>query len=139
MSWNDDVMNDFHDHDGTVDGTDRTIVIMHTVGARSGIVRPNPVTGLPDGASWLVTATAAGAQSDPGWAHNLRANPDIDLEVAFPEGGVGIVPVHAEELAEPTRTEVWPRFPAAKPVFNEYTTKTDRVFPVFRLSPRQSA
>jgi deazaflavin-dependent oxidoreductase (nitroreductase family) len=133
--WNDKVMAEFRENDGTVERFGRNLVIMHTLGAKSGEQRPSPVMGIPQDGSWLVAATAAGAENDPAWAHNLRANPDIDLEVAT-DDGIAIVPVHTEEQPEPARSTDWEKFKAASPGFASYEEKTERKFPIFKFSPR---
>ena len=135
-NWNDAILQQFHDNAGTVERFGRRLVVLHTVGAKSGEPRVNPVMGLPDGDDWLVAATFAGQPVDPAWAHNLRARPDIDIEVPLPETGIETVAAHATELPEPERSTQWQRFVAASPGFAEYEKKTDRPFPIFRLSPR---
>ncbi|CAN5162359.1 nitroreductase family deazaflavin-dependent oxidoreductase [soil metagenome] len=131
--WNDRVIAEFRENNGTVERFGRTLVIMHTVGAKSGEPRLNPVMGIADGDAWLVAATYAGQPVDPAWAHNLRAHPDLELEVAT-DDATETVAVHAEELPEPARSEAWNRFTAASPGFSDYEAKTDRVFPIFRLA-----
>jgi deazaflavin-dependent oxidoreductase (nitroreductase family) len=133
--WNDKVMAEFHENNGTVQRFGRNLVIMHTVGAKSGEKRLNPVMAIPEDGTWLVAATAAGAENDPAWAHNLRANPDIDLEVATADG-IATVAVHTVEESEPARSTDWDKFKAASPGFASYEEKTDRTFPIFRFSPR---
>ena len=134
--WNDNVLRQFHDNGGTVERFGRNLVVMHTRGAKSGEPRVNPVMGIADGDGWIVAATFAGQPVDPAWAHNLRAHPDIDLEVALPETGTETVAVHATELPETERAAAWERFLEASPGFGDYEKKTDRRFPIFRFSPR---
>jgi deazaflavin-dependent oxidoreductase (nitroreductase family) len=135
-SWNDAILQQFRDNDGFVERFGRRLVVLHTTGAKSGQPRENPVMGLPDANGWLVAATFAGHPVDPAWAHNLRAHPDIEVEVALPEAGVETVAVHATEVAEPERSELWTRFLDASPGFASYEEKTDRAFPIFRLTRR---
>jgi len=134
--WNDGVLRQFRENDGTVERFGRRLVVMHTRGAKSGEPRVSPVMGVPDGDGWLVAATFAGQPVDPAWAHNLRAHPDIDIEVPLPDAGIERVPVHATELPEPDRSNAWQRFLDAAPGFGEYEKKTDRAFPIFRFSRR---
>lgn len=133
--WNDRVIAEFRANGGEVANFGHDLVIMHTIGAKSGEVRLNPVMGIRDGDAWLVTATMAGAPTDPAWAHNLRAHPDLDLEVAQ-DGVATPVGVHATELPEPDRTAAWARFTERSAGFRDYETRTDRVFPIFRLARR---
>lgn len=134
--WNEAVLQQFHDDGGTVERFGRSLVVLHTTGARSGEARANPVMGLADGDGWIVAGTFAGQPVDPAWVHNLRAHPDIDLEVPLADAGIETVAVHATELPEPERTTGWRRFLAAGPGFAEYEKRTERVFPVFRLTRR---
>jgi deazaflavin-dependent oxidoreductase (nitroreductase family) len=133
--WNDKIIAEFRTNGGTVERFGRSLVVMHTLGAKSGEARLNPVMGIPQDGAWLVAATYAGHPSDPAWAHNLRAHPDLDLEVAGADG-IETVAVHAEELLEPDRGIGWEKFKAASPGFASYEEKTDRAFPIFKLSLR---
>jgi deazaflavin-dependent oxidoreductase (nitroreductase family) len=134
--WNEAVLEEFRANKGTTQRFGRSLVVMHTTGATTGEPRPVPVMGLRDGDDWLVTATAAGAPNDPAWARNLRAHPDIELEVAAPASGIETVAVHTTEAPEPERSELWQRFLEAAPGFGAYQEKTDRAFPIFRFTPR---
>jgi deazaflavin-dependent oxidoreductase (nitroreductase family) len=99
--WNDKIIAEFRENGGTVERFGRSLVVLHTLGAKSGEPRLNPVMGIPEDGAWLVAATYAGQPMDPAWAHNLRAHPDLDLEVPG-EDGVDTFAVHAEELRRPT-------------------------------------
>jgi deazaflavin-dependent oxidoreductase (nitroreductase family) len=132
--WNDGILRDFHDHGGTVERFGRSLIVLHTRGAKSGEPRVNPVMGIPDGDGWIAAATFAGQPVDPAWAHNLRAHPDLEIEVPLPDTGIATVAVQATELPEPERTAAWGRFLAASPGFASYERKTDRRFPIFRFT-----
>ena len=69
------------------------IVLLHTVGARSGKQRTNIMMYLADGERYLVFASANGGDHNPDWYWNLKANPDARIEV-----GDDIVDVHATDL-----------------------------------------
>ncbi|CAN5468522.1 nitroreductase family deazaflavin-dependent oxidoreductase [soil metagenome] len=133
--WNDKIIAEFRENGGTVERFGRSLVVLHTLGARSGEERLNPAMGIAEDGAWLVAATSGGRSVDPGWAHNLRAHPDLDIEVAG-ANGVYTVAVRSEELPEPARSAGWEKFKVASPGFASYEEKTDRVFPIFKLSPR---
>lgn len=108
-------------------------LILTTVGRKSGAERTNPVGWFPgkDG-SWLIVASAAGAQANPAWYYNIAAHPDqVQIEV---EGRR--VPVVAEQLHGAERTEAWQQIVATAPRFGQYQQKTDRELPVIRLVAR---
>ena len=108
-------------------------LVLTTVGAKTGAERATPVGYFPgpDG-SWLIVASAAGAQGNPAWYYNLAAHPDqVQIEV---EGRK--VPVSAGQLHGPEREQAWQQITTAAPRFAGYQRKTDREIPVIRLTPR---
>ncbi|HIW62158.1 MAG TPA: nitroreductase family deazaflavin-dependent oxidoreductase [Candidatus Stackebrandtia excrementipullorum] len=113
------------------------LVLLHTVGARSGRDRVNPVMAIRDRRGWLVAASAGGAARDPAWAHNLRAHPNIEIESASGEG-VTTTAVTARELDGAEYDDAWERFTHRSPMFDRYAERTagTRTIPVFVLTPR---
>lgn len=112
------------------------VLILTTVGRKSGVERATPVGWFPgaDG-SRLIVASAAGAAGNPAWYYNLAAHPDdVQIEV---EGRS--MPVHAEQLHGAERTDAWQRIIAAAPRFANYQQKTDRELPIIRLVPRSGS
>lgn len=106
------------------------LLLLHTVGARSGEPRINPMMYLADGDRYLVFASKAGADTNPAWYWNLRAQPHVTIEV-----GDLTLEVEATELAEPERTEKFRAQAERYPGFVDYERKTDRVIPVIALDP----
>ncbi|MBB3050505.1 deazaflavin-dependent oxidoreductase (nitroreductase family) [Prauserella isguenensis] len=106
------------------------LLLLHTLGARSGKQRVNPMMYLTDGDRYLVFASKAGADSHPDWYWNLRANPSARIEV----GDIDL-DVEATDLDEPERTEKYRIQAERYPGFAEYEQRTDRVIPVVALSP----
>ena len=95
-NFNQQVIAEFRANRGRVvraAGFGRSLVLLHTEGARSGQERINPVLARRDGDDWLITASAAGARQHPAWFINLRAHLNTVIET-----GDGVVPVAAEEL-----------------------------------------
>ena len=118
-------------HSGTF-GAD----LMHSIGAKTGTERIRPAMSLAEHGAWFVVAAARGAQKDPQWMVNLRAHPEIEIEVASGDG-VATVPVTAIELQGSERDAVYDKFAAQSPGFEDYKrTVTERVIPVVRLHPR---
>jgi deazaflavin-dependent oxidoreductase (nitroreductase family) len=111
------------------------LLYLTTVGAKTGQERLAPVAYFADGDGWLVVASSAGAIRHPGWYHNLAAHPDqIWIEV----GGQRFR-VTAEQLDGPRREAAWQRISSEQPRYTGYQQKTDRVLPVIRLSPVETA
>lgn len=109
------------------------VLILNTVGRRSGQPRETPVAWFPDGAdTWLVVASGGGSQH-PDWHANLMAHPDR-ASVELP--GRDAVPVTPQRLDGADREQAWQRITAAQPRIGKYQTKSEREYPVIRLTPR---
>jgi deazaflavin-dependent oxidoreductase (nitroreductase family) len=107
------------------------VLLLHSVGARSGEPRVNPVMYLGDGDRYVVFATKGGSDTNPAWYHNLVANPDVQIEV-----GDDTLDVHAVQAQGAERDELYARHAARYPAFAEYERKTARRIPVMILSGR---
>lgn len=106
------------------------LLLLHTLGARSGKQRVNPMMYLTDGDRYLVFASNGGADTHPDWYRNLRANPSARIEV----GDIDL-DVEATDLDEPERTEKYRIQAERYPGFAEYEQRTGRAIPVVALSP----
>jgi deazaflavin-dependent oxidoreductase (nitroreductase family) len=110
------------------------LVLLHTVGARSGKPRTNIMMYLADGERYLVFASNNGADDNPAWYWNLMANPDARIEV-----GDDIVDVRATELQRAERDDKYAQQAERYPGFAEYERKTSRTIPVVALTPTGGA
>ncbi|MGZ4613305.1 MAG: nitroreductase family deazaflavin-dependent oxidoreductase [Kineosporiaceae bacterium] len=130
-NWNEKIIEEFRANGGKVGGyfEGAHMVLIHHIGARSGIERVNPLAYLPDGQDMVIAATKGGHPTNPDWYHNLKAHPRIEVEV-----GNDTFPVEAAEVTGTERDELWRRLVALRPGFADYETKTTRVFPMFRLT-----
>jgi deazaflavin-dependent oxidoreductase (nitroreductase family) len=116
---------------GTFMGMD--VLILHTVGRRSGQPRETPVAWFADGAdAWLVVASG-GKTRHPDWHLNLIGRPDR-ATIELP--GRAAVPVTPHVLDGAERAQAWQRITAVQPRYEKYHRKTDRDYPVVRLTPR---
>ncbi|WP_433604035.1 nitroreductase family deazaflavin-dependent oxidoreductase [Dactylosporangium sp. CA-139114] len=129
--WNTQIIEEFRANGGKVGGRFEggTLLLIHHRGARTGTERVNPVAYLPDGDRMVIVASAAGADKNPDWYHNLKANPDTTAEV-----GTETVDVHAEEILGEDYTATWERLVARMPGFDDYRKKTTRRIPLFALT-----
>jgi deazaflavin-dependent oxidoreductase (nitroreductase family) len=116
-------------------GVGSNMLVLTTVGRKSGVERQNPVNYFPgdrNGDNWLIVASAAGAAGNPAWFHNLAAHPDqVRIELAGRE-----IPVTAEQLTGLERDQAWAAISTSSARFAQYQQKTDRELPVIRLTPR---
>jgi deazaflavin-dependent oxidoreductase (nitroreductase family) len=110
------------------------VLLLHSKGARSGEERVTPMMYMADGDRYLVFASAAGADRNPAWYHNLAAHPDADIEV-----GDDHVEVHAVELHGAERDAKYAVQAERYPGFAEYERKTTRKIPVLALVPESAS
>jgi len=107
------------------------LVLLTTVGAKSGQTRQTPLGGFADGDNWLIVASFAGSATHPAWYFNLAKNPDqVWLEV-----GGRKMKVRAESLKGEERAQAWQRISTQAPQYAGYQEKTDREIPIVRLTP----
>ena len=132
MRFNDQVICEFRRNGGLVGGelAQTPIVLIHHIGARSGIERVTPLAYQPLGDALVVVGSNGASPVDPAWCHNLRAHPRIEVEV-----GTKALTVRAQELDDAARAEIWPMLVAGAPVLAEYQATSTRRFPVFMLIP----
>jgi deazaflavin-dependent oxidoreductase (nitroreductase family) len=133
QDFNARIIEEFHANEGRVGGpfAHSTLLLLHHVGAKSGKDRINPLAYNRDGDRYVVFASKAGAPTNPDWYHNLKANPNVTIEV-----GTDTIDVVAGEASGEERDRLFRDQVERSPAFGEYQAKTDRVIPVMVLSPR---
>ena len=135
MGWNDDVVEKFRSSKGTENHWGPKLIILHSIGAKSGRTHLNPVVGFRNELGWRVVASKGGSPEHPAWYYNLRANPSFEIE-ALVDGEIATVPVTATELTGDEWREAYSAIAAEEPQFGDYLRKTVRRIPVFELTPR---
>jgi deazaflavin-dependent oxidoreductase (nitroreductase family) len=128
------VIEEFRANGGQVGGelAGATVVLVHHVGARTGIVRVVPLIGIPQGGGRVViVASNGGSSTHPGWVYNLRAHPTVTVEL-----GRKTLTMHAEELDTAARVDLWPQLLAGSPALRDFEARTARELPVFVLTPQ---
>jgi len=130
--FNEQNITEFRANHGQVGGNfaGAPLLLLHTVGARSGKARINPTMYMADGERYLVFASKAGSDKNPDWYHNLLAHPQVRIEV-----GDEILTVHAVDLQGTERDTLYAEQARRYPGFADYQRKTDRVIPVVALVP----
>lgn len=109
-------------------------LLLHTTGAKTGQARTTTLTYAPDGDAYLVVASKGGDPRSPGWYHNLKANPEIEINVGTKRFGVTAKPVLPDD---PDYGRLWQ-------IVNEnnanryeaYQARTARPIPVVALTRR---
>lgn len=108
------------------------LLVLHTVGRRTGEARENPLAWFDDGAGGRLVVASGGGSRHPGWFANLVAHPE---QVAVELHGSGTTPVTAHVLDDDERARAWPGIAAAAPTIDKHQRKSDRQYPVVRLVP----
>lgn len=130
-NWNENVINEFRANAGKVGGPfeGMTLLLLHTIGAKSGEERVNPVACVADGESLVIIASKGGAPTNPDWYYNILAEPLVTVEVGTEKFKAKAVPA-----PEPDRTRLFNRMVEKAPGFADYQKKTTRVIPVIVLT-----
>lgn len=135
--FNDKVIADFNSSGGRPGGpfAGKPVLLLHAIGARSGIERTTPLMFLREGdGPWHVFASYGGAENDPAWFHNIVAHPDFDISVGDGKT-ITRVPVQARVLDGRERDETFATQAKLYPQFADYQKKTARTIPVIELTP----
>ena len=110
----------------------RPMLLLRTVGRRSGQPRTAALLYVRDGDAYAVIASKGGAPRHPGWFHNLSARPDVEIQV-----GRERIPVRARVAGGEERARLWARADEVNQgQYAEYQSRTKRVIPVVVLERR---
>ena len=125
------IIQEFRANAGRVGGRfeGKSLLLLHTLGAKSGKERINPVACIQDGDRLVIIASKGGAPTNPDWYYNLLANPVITVET-----GTDTFQVCANVAAEPERSRLYAKMVEMMPGFADYARNTTRVIPVVILS-----
>ncbi|MEU3344633.1 nitroreductase family deazaflavin-dependent oxidoreductase [Streptomyces sp. NPDC006700] len=114
----------------TLRDTGLPVILLTTVGARSGRIRKTPLMRVEHEGRYAVVASQGGAPKHPFWYFNLKADPRVELQ----DGPVKR-DMAAREVTGAEKAQWWERAVAAFPPYAEYQEKTSREIPVFVLEP----
>ncbi len=109
-------------HDGA------PVVVITSVGSRSGNLRKNPVMRVERDGKYLAVASKGGADDDPAWADNFRAHPTVDLQDGPQKHTYSV-----RQLSGDERADWWQHAVATWGTYATYQTKTEREIPLFLL------
>jgi deazaflavin-dependent oxidoreductase (nitroreductase family) len=115
---------------GMFEGT--PLLLLHHTGAKSGQSRVNPLAYRRDGERYVVFASKAGAPTNPDWYHNLKAHPEVTIEV-----GTETIKAVASEAEGEERDRLFQAQADRSPQFAEYQRRTERKIPVMVLTPTE--
>ncbi|MBD7951311.1 MULTISPECIES: nitroreductase family deazaflavin-dependent oxidoreductase [Oerskovia] len=125
---------DLYESSGGTKGTTlrgMPVVVLWTVGAKSGKIRKTPLMRVEHDGDYAVVASLGGAPQHPVWYHNVVANPHVELQ-----DGPERHDYTAREVTGEEKALWWERAVAAYPDYASYQERTDREIPVFVLERR---
>jgi deazaflavin-dependent oxidoreductase (nitroreductase family) len=115
---------------GGTEGTElggRPVILLTTVGAKSGKLRKTPLMRVEHEGEYAVVASLGGAPRHPAWYFNITKNPRVELQ-----DGTVVKEYDAREVTGAEKAVWWERAVAAYPGYAEYQQKTDRQIPIVR-------
>jgi deazaflavin-dependent oxidoreductase (nitroreductase family) len=132
--WNSNIIEEFRANDGKVSGAfeGAPLLLLHSVGARTGTSRVNPLMYQVVGNDFAVFASKGGAPTNPDWYHNLVAKPRARVEV-----GPETFDVVARVTEGDERERIWTKQKDAYPGFADYEQRTTRTIPVIILERQE--
>jgi len=108
------------------------VLLLTTIGRKSGQPRVSPLLYLKDGETYVVVASKGGMSHHPLWFKNLEANPKVEVEV-----GREKLPMTARRATGEEKAALWPKLVAMYADYAVYQQRTDRDIPVVICSPRK--
>ena len=131
--FNQAVIDEFRANEGKVGGyfAGANLLLLHTIGAKSGQRRTTPMMYLREGDRLFVFASRGGGPTNPDWYHNLLAHPEVTVEIGDQTYAAIAKPVIGED-----HDTIYARWADQYPQFREYQEKTTRSIPVIELRPR---
>ena len=129
--FNQGIIEEFRANNGKVGGyfAGANMLLLHTVGAKSGQARTNPLVYITDGDRLVVIASRGGADRNPDWYYNLLANPNVTVELDSEQFQARATPV----TEEPERSRLYAKMVEHRPGFADYEQKTRRKIPAIIL------
>jgi deazaflavin-dependent oxidoreductase (nitroreductase family) len=104
------------------------MLLLDHVGARSGRRRTLPLSYIEDGDDLVIVASKGGNPDHPAWYLNLRANPEVEVQIRGDK-----FRAHARDATPEERPELWRQMAEIWPDYDTYQGKTDREIPIVRL------
>ncbi len=131
--WNRSIIEEFRANDGRVGGVfaGRPILLLQHTGAKTGKVRVTPLMYQDLDGGYAVFGSKGGSPTNPDWFHNVKANPEVVVEV-----GTERFDMRARVAVGDERRSIWESWKSRFGIFAEYDRKTDREIPVIVLESR---
>jgi len=133
-AWEAALLADIREHERPTSGPlqDHPLLVLHGRGARSGEPRQAILTFSRDGDAYVVAGTAGGSTKAPAWFANLRAHPDVTIEI----GKRSFEATAIVRTDDAERRRLWAQHVAELPWFADYPEQAKRPIPMIRLTPK---
>jgi F420H(2)-dependent quinone reductase len=106
------------------------VALLTTTGRKTGQPRVSPLYFLRDGDRVIVAASKAGAEKNPMWYLNLKANPKVSVQIKKE-----ILDLTARDATDEERANYWPQLVKMYPTYEDYQSWTDRTIPIVVCEP----
>ncbi len=129
--WNDSIIEQFRANAGEMKSgpfAGRSLLLLTTKGAKTGAERTSPLVYSKDGNKYVIVASKGGAPTHPSWYHNLRASPEVTVEL-----GSEKFRARARVTDDAERRRLYDKHAEWMPAFADYEKKTTRKIPVVVL------
>jgi len=129
--FNKAIIEEFRANDGVVGGRfqGRDLILLNTIGAKSGALRVIPVVYMMDGDRYVIIASNDGSPTHPDWYYNIVAHPEFEMEI-----GAEKFKVKATVVEEPEHTRLYDKMAARYAFFAEYRANAERMIPLMTLT-----
>ena len=129
--WNAQIIAEFRANGGkAAQFGDAPLVILHTIGAKSGELRETPLVALVEGDDLYVFASKGGAPDNPDWYYNLKAHPQITVEYGTETFTADVTELPEDEGQAKLRSQA-----ELMPQFGDYiTSAAPRIIPAFHVA-----
>ena len=107
------------------------MLLLDHVGAKSGVKRTTPLVYVPDGKNVVLVASKGGHPRNPAWFHNLKAHPEVTVQIGRERR---LVKARVATAAE--RKRLWPKAVEVYGGYAGYQERTEREIPLVVLEPR---
>jgi deazaflavin-dependent oxidoreductase (nitroreductase family) len=131
-AWENALISDIRAHGGKVTSgplAGESLLLMYSKGVKTGERRRAMLNFSRDADAYVVSGTAGGSPTDPAWVANVRANPDVEVEI-----GSETYRATATVADADTRARLWDQHVATYPRFASYPEQTGRAIPMVRIT-----
>ncbi len=135
LDFNNSIIAEFRANGGVMPETSlmhgNPTLLLTSIGAKSGRELTSPLSYANDNDGWIIMASAGGSEKTPSWAYNLRANPEVTIELLDETFAATATETHMAD-----RDHAFAVMTTALPRFAEYQDRVERVIPLFRITRR---